>query len=104
LSNARAGWRAPCASCDFYILRQSSQAQLLGARHGPQGKVVEISTTDSGLAVVEGDQDAIDRLITGLAGAPGPDHADPPVQVGIREGKEDRDRPHDPHAPLAGTY
>jgi len=53
---------------------------------------VEISLTDSGLAVVEGDQDAIDRLITGLAGAPGPAHADPPVQVGD-PGGQGRSRP-----------
>jgi hypothetical protein len=52
-----------CARCDFYILRQSSQAQLLEARHGPQGQVAEISLTESELAAVEGDQNAIDRLI-----------------------------------------
>jgi len=70
-----------CTRCDFYI-RQSSQAQLLEAGHGPHGKVVEISLTESERAVVEGDQDAIDRLITGLAGTPAPAHADPPVAEG----------------------
>jgi integrase len=72
--------RMACARCDFYLPKQSSQAQLLEAKHGLQRMLVEISLTDNERAAVEGDQKAIDLLITGLADTPPPAQAGPPVR------------------------
>ena len=71
--------RMACARCDYYIPKQSSEAQLLEAKHGLQRMLLEISLTDNERAAAEGDQDAIDRLIAGLADTPPPSPADPPT-------------------------
>jgi hypothetical protein len=55
-----------CARCDFYIPKQSSQAQLLEAKDGLQRMLVEIPLTDVERAAVEGDQTAMDQLIDRL--------------------------------------
>jgi site-specific recombinase XerD len=59
--------RMACARCDFYLPKDSSQAQLLEAKYGLQRMLVEIPLTDDERAAVEGDQAAVDRLIDTLA-------------------------------------
>ena len=62
--------RMACARCDFYIPKASSEAQLLEAKHGLQRMLVQIPLTDNERAAVEGDQDAVDRLLNTLADGP----------------------------------
>ena len=59
--------RMACARCDFYLPKPSSEAQLLEAKDGLQRMLVEIPLTDDERAAVEGDQDAVGRLIDLLA-------------------------------------
>ncbi len=86
--------RMACARCDFYLPKQSSQAQLLEAKDGLQRMLVQIPLTDEERAAVEGDQDAIDRLLTGLIDTPTP-AGDTPRQTGEREPATDTDRTAD---------
>ncbi len=67
--------RMACARCDFYIPKASSEAQLLEAKHGLQRMLVQIPLTDNERAAVEGDQDAVDRLLNMLATVPTPDQS-----------------------------
>ncbi len=64
--------RMACARCDFYLPKQSSEAQLLEAKEGLQEMLVQVPLTDTEHAAVEGDQTAIDRLLAGLARTPTP--------------------------------
>ena len=64
--------RMACARCDFYLPKQSSQAQLLEAKDGLQRMLVQIPLTDDERAAVEGDHDAVDRLLDRLADTPTP--------------------------------
>ena len=59
-----------CARCDFYLPKPSSEAQLLEAKDGLQRMLVQIPLTDEERAAVEGDQDAVDRLLDRLADTP----------------------------------
>jgi hypothetical protein len=59
--------RMACARCDFYLPKQSTQAQLLEAKDGLQRMLVQIPLTDDERAAVEGDGEAVDRLIDLLA-------------------------------------
>ena len=67
--------RMACARCDFYIPKASSEAQLLEAKHGLQRMLVQIPLTDNERAAVEGDQDAVERLLNTLATVPTPDQS-----------------------------
>jgi len=64
--------RMACARCDFYLPKQSSQAQLLEARDSLQRMLVQIPLTDTEQAAVEGDETAVGRLLDLLADAPTP--------------------------------
>jgi integrase len=64
--------RMACARCDFYIPKPSSEAQLLEAKDGLQRMLVEIPLNDEERAAVEGDQNAVERLIDLLADTPTP--------------------------------
>ena len=64
--------RMACACCDFYLPKQSSQAQLLEAKDGLQRMLVQVPLTDTERAAVEGDQTAIDRLLGDLIDTPTP--------------------------------
>ena len=64
--------RMACARCDFYLPKQSSQAQLLEAKDGLQRMLVEIPLTDQERAAVEGDHTAVERLIETLSNVPTP--------------------------------
>jgi hypothetical protein len=59
--------RMACVRCDFYLPKQSSQAQLLEAKDGLQRMLVEIPLNDDERAAVEGDEQAVGRLIDRLA-------------------------------------
>jgi integrase len=72
--------RMACARCDFYLPKQSSEAQLLEAKDGLQRMRAEIPLTDTEQAAVEGDQQALERLIDQLAGTPAP--RKPPASQG----------------------
>ncbi len=45
-----------CARCDFYLPKESSEAQLLEAKDGLQRMLVQIPLTDDERAAVEDDQ------------------------------------------------
>ena len=64
--------RMACARCDFYLPKESSQAQLLEAKDGLQRLPVQIPLTDTERAAVEVDSTAIDRLLASLAETPTP--------------------------------
>lgn len=64
--------RMACARCDFYLPKQSSRAQLVEAKAGAQRMLVEIPLTDDERAAVEGDHNAVERLIDLLADTPTP--------------------------------
>lgn len=64
--------RMACARCDFYLPKQSSKAQLLEAKDGLQRMLVQVPLTEDEHAAVEGDHDAVDRLLNGLVDAPTP--------------------------------
>ena len=61
-----------CARCDFYVPKPSSQAQLLEAKDGIQRMLVQLPLTEDERAAVEGDHDAVDRLLNGLIDRPTP--------------------------------
>ena len=69
--------RMACARCDFYLPKPSSEAQLLEAKDGMQRMLVEIPLTDNERAAVEGDQTAVDRLLSELVDTPTPTGATP---------------------------
>ena len=64
--------RMACARCDFYLPKESSAAQLLDAKHGLQRMLVDVPLTDTERAAVEGDRQAVNRLIDLLADTPTP--------------------------------
>ena len=64
--------RMACARCDFYLPKPSSEAQLLEAKDGIQRMLVQIPLTDDERAAVEGDHDAVDRLLAALIDTPTP--------------------------------
>jgi hypothetical protein len=61
-----------CARCDFYLPKQSSEAQVLEAKDSLQRMLVEIPLADDERAAVEGDHTAVVRLIDLLADLPTP--------------------------------
>lgn len=64
--------RMACARCDFYVPKASSQAQLMTSKAGMIRMLQEIPLTDDERAAVEGDKDAIERLLKRLATMPTP--------------------------------
>jgi hypothetical protein len=69
--------RMACARCDFYIPKPSSQGQLLEAKDGLQRMLVQVPLTEGERAAVEGDHDAVDRLLNGLIDTPTPGGTSP---------------------------
>ncbi len=84
-----------CARCDFYLPKPSSEAQLLEAKDGLQRMLVQIPLTDEERAAVEGDQDAVDRLLDATGR-----HA-PTTPAEPRPPKLSREREHDYHRSFA---
>ncbi len=70
--------RMACARCDFYVPKESTQAQLLEAKENLQRMLVEIPLTDDERAAVEDGDAAVDRLLGRLAGVPTPAGLAPP--------------------------
>jgi integrase len=64
--------RMACARCNFYIPKDSSQAQLLTSKAGMIHMLQEIPLTDEERAAVEGDKIAVEKLLTRLQGTPTP--------------------------------
>lgn len=52
-----------CARCDLYLPKESNSTQLLEAKNSLQRMLVTIPLTDDERAAVEGDEQAVDRLI-----------------------------------------
>ena len=77
--------RMACARCDFYLPKQSSEAQLLEAKDGLQRMLVQIPLTEDERAAVEGDQTAVDRLLVDLVDTPTPAGATPREICGTGE-------------------
>lgn len=65
--------RMACARCSFYVPKQSQVASLLEARTANDRLLQEIPLTDDERAAVDGDAEAVDRLIADLQGVPAPD-------------------------------
>jgi integrase len=65
--------RMACARCDFYVPKESSQADLITSKADMIRMLQEIPLTDDERAAVEGDRDAIERLLERLATTSTPD-------------------------------
>jgi integrase len=74
--------RMACARCDFYIPKDSGQAQLLEAKDNLQRMLASIPLTDDERAAVEEGQAALDSLLGRLADMPTPAGATP-RQIGL---------------------
>lgn len=64
--------RMACARCDFYIPKESSQADLIASKTGMIRMLQEIPLTDDERAAVDGDMAAIERLLKRLETMPTP--------------------------------
>jgi hypothetical protein len=64
--------RMACARCDFYIPKESSQADLIASKTGMVRMLHEIPLTDDERAAVDGDMAAIERLLKRLETTPTP--------------------------------
>jgi site-specific recombinase XerC len=64
--------RMACARCEFYVPKDSTQAQLLEAKGNLQRMLVEIPLTDDERAAVEEGGAAVERLLDRLADVPTP--------------------------------
>ncbi len=64
--------RMACARCDFYVPKPSSKAQLLEARADVDRRLALVPLTDGERAAVEQDQQALSKLLDGLANTPTP--------------------------------
>jgi integrase len=69
--------RMACAWCNFYIPRQSAQADLIRSKSSMVRMLQEIPLTDDERAAVDGDVAAIDRLLARLKSTPTPDQFGP---------------------------
>lgn len=69
--------RMACAKCDFYIPKNSTQAQLLEARDNLQRMLTSIPLTDDERAAVDDGHAALDSLLGRLADTPTPAGATP---------------------------
>jgi hypothetical protein len=67
--------RMACARCDFYVPKESSQADLITSKADMIRMLQEIPLTDDERAAVEGDRDAIERLLERLATTPTPNRS-----------------------------
>ena len=64
--------RMACARCDFYIPKESSQADLIASKTGMIRMLQEIPLTDDERAAIDGDMAAIERLLERLETTPTP--------------------------------
>jgi hypothetical protein len=64
--------RMACARCDFYVPKGSARGQLLESKQGLMRLIQEIPLSDEERAAVDGDIEALDRLVARLAQTPTP--------------------------------
>jgi integrase len=64
--------RMACARCDFYIPKPSARAQLLEAKMDVDRRLALIPLTEAERLAVEQDQEALGKLLEGLADIPTP--------------------------------
>ena len=64
--------RMACARCDFYVPKDSTRGQWLETREGLLKMLQEIPLSDEERAAVDGDVQALDRLLERLATVPTP--------------------------------
>jgi site-specific recombinase XerD len=102
--------RMACARCDFYLPKPSSETQLLEAKDGLQRMLVQIPLTDDERAAVEGDEQAVDRLLNQLADTPTPAGSTPrtitqPTRTALPVLRIENSRPTRgaPETPTQGT-
>ncbi|MGF6292780.1 tyrosine-type recombinase/integrase [Paraburkholderia youngii] len=65
--------RMACARCNFYVPKESTQAELIASKVGMIRMLQEIPLTDEERDAIEGDQKAVDRLLQRLESTPTPD-------------------------------
>ena len=75
-----------CARCDFYLPKESTEAQLLQAKGSILRMLQEIPLTDEERAAAEGDLQAIEHLTASLAHEPTPS-GQTPAQLTAGRGK-----------------
>src|SRR5260370_12126738 len=61
-----------CARCDFYVPKESDRGQWLQTRDGLLKMLQEIPLSDEERAAVDGDVQALDRLLERLSEVPTP--------------------------------
>ena len=64
--------RMACVRCDFYVPKQSSHAELIASKSGMVRMLQEIPLTDDERAAIDGDVEAIERLLKRLETIPAP--------------------------------
>ena len=79
--------RMACARCDFYLPKDSSQAQLLEARSNLQRMMQEIPLREEERAGVDEGVSLMDKLITNLMDVPTPSGATP-REIRAKAGRE----------------
>jgi hypothetical protein len=65
-----------CARCDFYVPGQSSKVALLKQRERFVPMLQELTLTEDEHAAITGDAEAVERLLSRLAGEPTPEPPD----------------------------
>jgi len=73
--------RMACARCDFYVPKASDRGLWLETRDGLLKMLQEIPLTDEERAAVDGDVQALDRLLERLAAVPTPSGSFPGQQA-----------------------
>ena len=61
-----------CARCDFYVLKKSTQGQLIEGKNNLLKLRQDIPLTETELAAVDGDLSAYEKLINQLLDEPAP--------------------------------
>ncbi|MEM5426357.1 hypothetical protein [Paraburkholderia ferrariae] len=84
--------RMACVRRDFYVPKKSSQADLLSSKTGMIRMLQETPLTDDERAAIEGEQEAVDRLLRYLEGYRHPTGA-PPQRV-RNKGRKKRSIPY----------
>jgi integrase len=69
--------RMACARCNFYVPKESTRAELIASKAGMIRMLQEIPLTDEERDAVEGDRQAVERLLQRLESTPAPDGSVP---------------------------
>ncbi|MGF6980055.1 hypothetical protein QFZ94_008572 [Paraburkholderia sp. JPY465] len=69
--------RMACARCNFYVPKESNRAELIASKAGMIRMLPEIPLTDDERDAVEGDRQAVERLLQRLEFTPAPDGSVP---------------------------